>query len=85
MVAEVVEGVLAPGAMRGASGIAQVDAVGALTLGVFDRYPMPAALDAQTWERTARRARATTATDRAASAEARDGRAGAVPPTPISS
>jgi hypothetical protein len=46
MVAELVEGVLRP---HGADRHLQLDALSALVLGVFDRYPVPAALGEQTW------------------------------------
>jgi hypothetical protein len=46
MVAELVEGVLRP---HCADRHLQLDALSALVLGVFDRYPVPAALGEQTW------------------------------------
>src|SRR6188508_3317472 len=46
MVSEMVEGVLRAGAEDRA---AALDALGALVLEVFDRYPKPAALDNQAW------------------------------------
>jgi hypothetical protein len=47
MVAELAEGVLLPASAG--DRLAQLDALRALVLSIFDRYPMPAALDAQTW------------------------------------
>lgn len=47
MVAEVVEGVLRPLAGSGES--RQRDALVALVLAVFDRYPVPASVGAETW------------------------------------
>src|SRR6185436_3329699 len=47
MVAELVEGVLRPYA---ADRHQQVEALGALALSAFDRYPVPAALGEQSWE-----------------------------------
>ncbi len=46
MVAELVEGVLRP---HGADRNRQLDALSAVVLSVFDRYPVPAALGAQVW------------------------------------
>jgi hypothetical protein len=46
MVAEVVEGVLRP---YGADRNRQLDAVSAVVLSVFDRYPIPAALGEEAW------------------------------------
>lgn len=46
MVAELVEGVLRP---HGAERSRQLDALGALVLSVFDRYPVPAALGEGAW------------------------------------
>ena len=46
MVAELVEGVLRP---HGADRNRQLDALSAVVLSVFDRYPVPAALGAQAW------------------------------------
>ncbi len=50
MVAELAEGVLRPAA--GDDRPRQVEAIGALVLAVFDRYPLPAALDADVWHRS---------------------------------
>jgi hypothetical protein len=47
MVAEMVEGALLPQA--GDDFRAVIDELAALVLSVFDRYPLPAALDAETW------------------------------------
>ena len=47
MVGELAEGVLRPTAGEGWKG--QLEALAALVLSVFDRYPLPAALDARTW------------------------------------
>jgi hypothetical protein len=46
MVAELVEGVLHPGASDRS---AQLEAISRLVLSVFDRYPVPEPLDAPTW------------------------------------
>jgi hypothetical protein len=47
MVGELTEGVLCPADRTERQ--AQVDAIGALVLAVFDRYPVPAALGEETW------------------------------------
>jgi hypothetical protein len=47
MLGEVVEGVLSPA--RAEQRPVQVDAIRTLTLGVFDRYPVPVALGAPAW------------------------------------
>lgn len=46
MVAELVEGVLRP---HGADRLRQLDALNALVLSIFDRYPVPEALGAEAW------------------------------------
>ena len=46
MVAEMVEGVLRAGVT---DRLVALDALSALVLGIFDRYPMPAVLDPQAW------------------------------------
>ena len=50
MVGELAEGVLLPA--WPADRPALVDAVRALVLGIFDRYPVPAALDAEIWAKS---------------------------------
>jgi hypothetical protein len=47
MVGELVEGVLRP--LAGSARNQQLEALSALVLSVFDRYPIPASLDANTW------------------------------------